>query len=408
VDAVDLAVMLETLALERLDSSRRFADREATLVDVKNAELRLQQDEESKSNGMRSQLHHCASQMLVSKFEAYLVEQEFMLIPTVLGKKLVQLKAKYIVLPSFSAEKRPTADMERVRSSLWSFRKHLVSKRIRKVLGACDRKLKLSVCSNPTLKHLFAMHSKDIMKRLNLENRLMFVAYNERQLNVICGKSVDGIAVLVKSYNHTVEGKIHGNPFGNSSVFPLGPGELIMIDVYDSRLVAIEGYATQSTILGLRFGTSQGRWSKWYGRADAGLPFLLQGGDHEEIVGLHGYAAKDSVHGLGVCFRRTTEHNVFEGLWIDHITHKFDSTHAPDDAAAAPPPAATEDRINFSYFLQMRSCDVYAAMDRSHKLALRMWRSESIPDEVKRLRIVMAVCRWFFNAQVHGTDLSFI
>ncbi|RHY74862.1 hypothetical protein DYB30_013069, partial [Aphanomyces astaci] len=89
VDAVDLAVMLETLALERLDSSRRFADREATLVDVKNAELRLQQDEESKSNGMRSQLHHCASQMLVSKFEAYLVEQEFMLIPTVLGKKLV-------------------------------------------------------------------------------------------------------------------------------------------------------------------------------------------------------------------------------------------------------------------------------------------------------------------------------
>ncbi|RQM22214.1 hypothetical protein B5M09_001061 [Aphanomyces astaci] len=446
VDAVDLAVMLETLALERLDSSRRFADREATLVGVKNAELRLQQDEESKSNGMRSQLHHCASQMLVSKFEAYLVEQEFMLIPTVLGKKLVynafkavfvrwvewtqltfatnaitrqfrtrsairrlgqvfvawkvQLKAKYIVLPSFSAEKRPTADMERVRSSLWSLRKHLVSKRIRKVLGACDRKLKLSVCSNPTLKHLFAMHSKDIMKRLNLENRLMFVAYNERQLNVICGKSVDGIAVLVKSYNHTVEGKIHGNPFGNSSVFPLGPGEFI--DVYDSRLVAIEGYATQSTILGLRFGTSQGRWSKWYGRADAGLPFLLQGGDHEEIVGLHGYAAKDSVHGLGVCFRRTTEHNVFEGLWIDHITHKFDSTHTPDDAASAPPPAATEDRINFSYFLQMRSCDVYAAMDRSHKLALRMWRSESIPDEVKRLRIVMAVCRWFFNAQVHG------
>ncbi|RLO12750.1 hypothetical protein DYB28_007345 [Aphanomyces astaci] len=392
--------------------------------------------------------------MLVSKFEAYLVEQEFMLIPTVLGKKLVynafkavfvrwvewtqltlatnamtrqfrtrsairrlgqvfvawkvQLKAKYIVLPSFSAEKRPTADMERVRSSLWSLRKHLVSKRIRKVLGACDRKLKLSVCSNPTLKHLFAMHSKDIMKRLNLENRLMFVAYNERQLNVICGKSVDGIAVLVKSYNHTVEGKIHGNPFGNSSVFPLGPGELSMIDVYDSRLVAIEGYATQSTILGLRFGTSQGRWSKWYGRADAGLPFLLQGGDHEEIVGLHGYAAKDSVHGLGVCFRRTTEHNVFEGLWIDHITHKFDSTHTPDDAASAPPPAATEDRINFSYFLQMRSCDVYAAMDRSHKLALRMWRSESIPDEVKRLRIVMAVCRWFFNAQVHGTALSFI
>ncbi|ETV95425.1 hypothetical protein H310_11297 [Aphanomyces invadans] len=585
VDAIDLAAMLHTLAQQRVDSTHRFAAIEAHLADAKQAEARLQHEEETKSAGMRSQLHHCASQILhtrvrrlyeticrtfdvlqdkynrmllkstfralrmpqsdmhatllghrakvrnwirlarcfayweahidrfhtlksmwhmwrkwiafiryraqyespglarnmqrrrvlVSKFEGYLVDQDFMLIPTVLDKKLsynsykavfvrwvewtqlthasnamirhfrarsairrmgrvfvgwkVQLKAKYIPLPHFSVERRPTADIERVRSSLWSKRKHLVSRRIRKVLSACDRKLRLSVCSNPTLKHLFAMHSKDIMKRLNLENRLMFVAYNERQVhhyeerlsplmggeigqrfeyvdvvpfghihqvNVICGKSVDGIAVLVKSYNRTTEGKIHGNPFGNSSIFLLGPGEL---------LIAIEGYATQSTILGIRFGTTQGRWSKWYGRADAGLPFLLRGEEGEEIVGLHGYAAKDSVNGLGVCFRRTTEHNVFEGLWLDHVGHKFEAPTNDTPSALTDPPG--NDRIHncdrqFSYFLQMRSCDVYAAMDRSHKLALRMWRSETIPDEVKRLRIVMGVCRWFFNAQVHG------
>ncbi|CAK4123364.1 unnamed protein product [Aphanomyces euteiches] len=41
-------------------------------------------------------------------------------------------------------------------------------------------------------------------------------------------------------------------------------------------------------------------------------------------------------------------------------------------------------------------------MDRSHKLALRMWRSETIPDELRRLRIVMGVCRWLFNSLVHG------
>ncbi|KAF0689807.1 Aste57867_18765 [Aphanomyces stellatus] len=576
VDAAALEARIHALYALRRESHARFDDRETKLREWKEAEARVQHDEEAKSTGMRSQLHHCASQilhtrvrrlyeticrtfdvlqdkynhmllkstfrmlrlprsnkhatvlchraqlrnwirlahcysswadkmpryhtlkllwsmwkkwieyirnralyespglarkmqrrrMLVSKFENYLIDQEFMLIPTVLGKKLsynsykavfvrwvewaqltfatnamvatfrtrsairrkgqvflawkIQLKAKYIALPHFVVEKRSTADIERVRSSLWNKRKHLVSRRIRRVLSACDRKLKLSVCSNPTLKHLFAMHSKDIMKRLNLENRLMFVAYNERQVhhyeerqsalmggqtghkfdyveaipfghirqvNVICGKSVDGIAITIKSFSDTVEGAIHGNPFGNSSLFVLTPSEL---------LTSIEGYATQSTILALRFGTNQSRFSKWYGRTDAGLPFHLDAAQGEEIVGLHGFAAKDSVHGLGVCFRKTTERNVFEGLWIEH-----------PNLSLLPGTVATDDTINhcdrqFSYFLQMRSCDVYAAMDRSHKLALRMWRSESIPDAVRRLRIVMGVCRWFFNALVHG------
>ncbi|RHY30510.1 hypothetical protein DYB32_004257 [Aphanomyces invadans] len=424
VDAIDLAAMLHTLAQQRVDSTHRFAAIEAHLADAKQAEARLQHEEETKSAGMRfayweahiDRFHTLKSmwhmwrkwiafiryraqyespglarnmqrrRVLVSKFEGYLVDQDFMLIPTVLDKKLSynSYKAVFVrwvewtqlahasnaMIRHFRArvERRPTADIERVRSSLWSKRKHLVSRRIRKVLSACDRKLRLSVCSNPTLKHLFAMHSKDIMKRLNLENRLMFVAYNERQVhhyeerlsplmggeigqrfeyadvvpfghihqvNVICGKSVDGIAVLVKSYNRTTEGKIHGNPFGNSSIFLLGPGEL---------LIAIEGYATQSTILGIRFGTTQGRWSKWYGRADAGLPFLLRGEEGEEIVGLHGYAAKDSVNGLGVCFRRTTEHNVFEGLWLDHVGHKFEAPTNDTPSALTDPPG--NDRIH--------------------------------------------------------------
>ncbi|KAH9111627.1 hypothetical protein AeMF1_013889 [Aphanomyces euteiches] len=575
IDASALAAKLEQLNQDHAASLQRYLDRGEKLREMKQAEIRLQQEEEKKTTGMGSQLHHCASQilhtrvrrlyeticrtfdvlqdkynrmllkstfrslripvslkhskilcnrsqlrnwirlarcfeywqshieqfsrlkrmwsiwrkwidfirtralyesrglalqmqrrrMLVAKFEAYLLKESFMLIPSVLGKKLsynsfkavfvrwvewtqltlaanamtrivlrmairrlgkvfltwkVQLKAKYVALPCFVAEKRATADIERVRSSLWNKRKYLVSRKIRRVLTACDRKLKLSVCSNPTLKHLFAMHSKDIMNRLSLENRLMFVAYNERhihhfeerlsplmggpsgqkfdyletipfghitQITVICGKSVDGLSIIVKSHSSTVEGKIHGNPFGNSSNFALAA---------DERLIALEGYATQTTVLGLRFGTSASRWSKWYGRCDAGLHFFLHADSNEEIVGFHGYAAKESVHGLGVCFRKTTERNIFEGLWIEHPA-QLDGIDV----------TFTDDRINncdrqFSYFLQMRSCDVYAAMDRSHKLALRMWRSETIPDELRRLRIVMGVCRWLFNSLVHG------
>ncbi|OQR84122.1 hypothetical protein ACHHYP_13864 [Achlya hypogyna] len=397
--------------------------------------------------------------VLVSKFEKYLLQEDFMLIPTVLGQKLSfnsfravftrwvewtqlhigftallstfhqrmqvrtmgriflawkhSIKARYIELPASWLEHRHAADVERLRSSLWSLRKRLVSWRARKVLRACDRILKLSVCSNPTLKNLFAAHTKEALRRLALENRLMFVAYNERRLHhyeerqtpmyggikgnkfeyeeaipfghvyqviVVCGKSVDGLATVVKSFSTTTEGRLCGNPFGTRSVFQLAPHEL---------LVKVEGYASQSTLLGLRFGTNHDRYSKWYGRADVGVYFALEAGPEEEIIGFHGYAGKDSVHGIGAVFRRTTERNIFEGLWT-----KADET-------------PSEDSINqcdrqFAYFLQMRSCDIYAAMERAHRLALRIWRSESTHEAVNRLRIVMGICQWFFNSLTHG------
>ncbi|OQR93832.1 hypothetical protein THRCLA_08332 [Thraustotheca clavata] len=396
---------------------------------------------------------------LVTKFERYLLNEDFMLIPTVLEQKLSynsfravfmrwvewtqlnkcfnsllkafhhrvgvrtmgriflawkhNIKAKYVSLPFSWLEKRYAADIERLRSSLWAMRKHLVSWRIRKVLRACDRTLKLSVCSNPTLKNLFAMHTKVVLQRLSLENRLMFVAYNERRIHhyderqttmhgairgskfdyepaisfghihqviVVCGKSVDGLSVVVKSFNNTTEGRLCGNPFGTRSIFQLSSHEL---------LVVVEGYASQSTLLGLRFGTNHGRHSKWYGRYDVGSHFLLEAGQDEEIIGFHGYAGKDSVHGIGAVFRRTTERNIFEGLWTqEYKPSNVDSINQSDR--------------QFSYFLQMRSCDVYAAMERAHRLALRMWRSESTHEAVNRLRIVMGLCEWFFNSLTHG------
>ncbi|KDO17295.1 hypothetical protein SPRG_17273 [Saprolegnia parasitica CBS 223.65] len=397
--------------------------------------------------------------VLVSKFEQHLLQEDFMMLPTVLDQKLAfnsfravfmrwvewtqlhigftsllsnfrkrmdvrlmghvflswkhHLRQTYVVLPASWREARYAADVERLRSSLWALRKHLVSWRVRKVLRACDHILKVSVCSNPTLKNLFAAHTKEVLRRLALENRLMFVAYNERKLHhyeerttpmyggtkgikfeydsaisfghirqviVVCGKSIDGLATVVKSFSETVESRLYGNPFGTRSVFQLAPHEL---------LVKVEGFASQSTLLGLRLGTSYDRYSKWYGRADIGVYFCLEAAPDEEVIGFHGYAAKDSVHGIGAVFRRTTERNIFEGLWAHAKVSADDASISQCDR-------------QFSHFLQMRSCDIYAAMERAHRLALRMWRSESTDQAVNRLRIVMGICHWFFNALTHG------
>ncbi|KDO25742.1 hypothetical protein SPRG_09041 [Saprolegnia parasitica CBS 223.65] len=397
--------------------------------------------------------------VLVSKFEQHLLQEDFMMLPTVLDQKLAfnsfravfmrwvewtqlhigftsllsnfrkrmdarrlghvflswkhHLRQTYVVLRASWREARYAADVERLRSSLWALRKHLVSWRVRKVLRACDHILKVSVCSNPTLKNLFAAHTKEVLRRLALENRLMFVAYNERKLHhyeerttlmyggtkgikfeydsaisfghirqviVVCGKSIDGLSTVVKSFSETVEGRLYGNPFGTRSVFQLAPHEL---------LVKVEGFASQSTLLGLRLGTSYDRCSKWYGRADIGVYFCLEAAPDEEVIGFHGYAAKDSVHGIGAVFRRTTERNIFEGLWAHAKVSADDASISQCDR-------------QFSHFLQMRSCDIYAAMERAHRLALRMWRSESTDQAVNRLRIVMGICHWFFNALTHG------
>jgi len=80
-------------------------------------------------------------------------------------------------------EQNISADLERIRCQMYIQRKHLISFRIKRVLAAKDLKLKLSVCSNPTLKYLFSLHSKEIMRRINLENRLMFVAFHERHVH---------------------------------------------------------------------------------------------------------------------------------------------------------------------------------------------------------------------------------
>ncbi|DAZ94572.1 TPA: LOW QUALITY PROTEIN: hypothetical protein N0F65_004188, partial [Lagenidium giganteum] len=316
------------------------------------------------------------------------------------------------------------ADLDAYHTKMIAFKMRLPSVKLKKELHAKTKRLRKTVAGTPTLKQLFQEHEQEVRERLYLENRLMFVAYNERkahhyserfsplhgapvgrefayepappfgsisEIAVLCGKKLDGISLVVKTNAAmTYPGPLHGNPFGNRESFVLARGEL---------LILIEGYASQ-TIYALRFGTSTGRLSKWYGQSEKGTRFELRseyGSKREEIVGIYGFADATSLHALGCVYRHTTLRNVFEGLWL-----QSDQPQATSSAGNKPSDEIAICDRQFAYFLQARTCDVLAAMKRSHKMALRAHRMDFLAVELTRTRVLMGLTRWFFNSLVHG------
>lgn len=367
-----------------------------------------------------TQFQHAARRMaeLVQK------KKEIALVQSVFHALRLHVKSKY----TFDDRQRNKpfllrqveADLDTYHCKVIALKARLPTTKLSKKLALKRALLQNAATGSPTLKQLFQEHEEDVRRRLSLESRLMFSAYNERKIHnyaerssplfgaavgrpfayekappygsisevaVTCGKKVDGLSLVVKtnaSVSH--EGALHGNPFGKRDVFVLSKGEV---------LVSIEGFASQ-TVFGLRFGTSSGRLSKWYGHCDKGTRFEIRSdfaGAREEIVGLFGYADGASLHALGAVFRHTTFKNIFEGLWLQ------------SESSQQPPPRGDEVALcdrQFPYFLQVRRCDVLNAMKRAHRFALRAHRAPQLPPALARVRVMMGITRWLFDALTHG------
>lgn len=354
-------------------------------------------------------------------------KREITLVQSVFHALKLHVKEKYTFEARRQAQpfllRQTVADLDAYHCKIIALNARLPTTQLRQKLARKRRFLLQAATGSPTLKQLFEKHEDEVRRRLSLENRLMFSAYNERKIHnyaerssplfgstvgrafvyekappygsisdvaVICGKKVDGISLVVKtnaSISH--EGALHGNPFGNREVFNLSKGEV---------LISIEGFASQ-TVYGLRFGTSTGRLSKWYGHCDKGTKFEIRSeyaGKREEIVGLFGYADSTSLHALGAVFRHTTFKNIFEGLWLqsEQSGGSGAQRNGNDEVSLC-------DR-QFSYFLQVRMIDVLNALKRAHRFALRAHRMTHMPMALSRVRVVMGVTRWLFNALTHG------
>lgn len=314
-------------------------------------------------------------------------------------------------------------DLDTYQCKIVALEKRLPSTALKVKLRHSRRLMQQAAMSSPTLKKLFQDHEKEVRQRLQLEKRLMLVAYNERAVHnyaergsalfgtsagrpfmyekappfssisevaVICSKKVDGISLTLKANTSaTIEGTLHGNPFGTREVFSLARGE---------KLTIVEGFASQS-IYGLRFGTSTGRFSKWFGHCEKGTKFEISSdyyGKREEIVGIYGHADSASINSLGVIMRHTTLKNPFEGLWV-HRDH-----HPQQGLMPQREELPLSDR-QFAYFLQVRACEVIIAMQRAHQFATRAYRMEaSLPPALGSMRVIMAIARWMLNALSHG------
>ncbi|EEY66696.1 uncharacterized protein PITG_17246 [Phytophthora infestans T30-4] len=320
-------------------------------------------------------------------------------------------------------------DLDTYHCKIIALEQRLPSSHLRAQLTHTRKLMRETAISSPTLKKLFQDHENEVRLRLQLEKRLMLAAYSERavhkhaerssslfgttagkpfthdkvppfgsisEVGIICGKKVDGICVVLKASGQAnIEGSIHGNPFGTHEVFSLGRGE---------KLVSIEGFASQS-IYGLRFGTSVGRYSKWFGHCEKGSKFEVHSdffSNREEIVGFFGHADNASINSLGVVMRHTTIKNPFEGLWVlkdNHTQHNM-LQQSPHRGSVDELPLS--DR-QFAYFLQVRACEVLMIMERAHLFAIRAYKIEdTLPPALGNMRIIMAMARWMLNALSHG------
>mmetsp|Transcript_11036 Transcript_11036/g.17528 ORF Transcript_11036/g.17528 Transcript_11036/m.17528 type:complete len:338 (+) Transcript_11036:10-1023(+) len=179
------------------------------------------------------------------------------------------------------------------------------------------------------------------------------------------------------------------------------------------HIIGIEVFATNNSVPGrIRFRTSHGRTSPWYGKSEIGKRYILPRSNdkvrdknkkyaEEFIVGLHGCEGSSTLFSLGVILRQVEAVNVFSRCWMDRPDRVF---QGEDEESSRRFVESTEllQQRQFNNVLAMRSADVLVARNRSLRLCLRMRYGDFIPLPLQSVRIVSAVTKWFFNALSHS------
>jgi hypothetical protein len=207
--------------------------------------------------------------------------------------------------------------------------------------------------------------------------------------------------------------KVHGNKHGQRQIFVLRALE-------GEKLVGIEGIFGRY-ITRLRFHTSLGRMSQWFGGGAHGRKFMLgkrmTGGNKRKasivesqeivpsntaakpyvdafIIGLHGVCTGTTLLELGTHVRNIVDKGVFINCWTRYTDTSMDDL-TPDDAD-------TRENREFAYLLRMRSADLLQVKDRTQSLARRMYRNSNRVAGLDSLVVVRGISNWLFNALSHG------
>ena len=307
-----------------------------------------------------------------------------------------QLKPMYTLAdrranPTF-VERRARADIAKLRLRLQSFYCALETQRIRRLWAWRRRATKRRTLAEPTLKTVLAQLRANVDARQALERSLLLQGFGRRGLSeyideavppaggeggtefaddaappnthvvqvvLNVGDSINGMSLVTKSGSDTMRSPHRGKTTGSRVQWDLEEGE---------HLARIEGVAGRF-INKLRFHSSKGRTSPWYGKLEVGERFSLSGNVErgDVIVGLCGRSSRASFDALGIIYRHTTEVNVFSNCWLPS-----EQEIGQDDAEGDMERKAEE---QLSHILRMRACDIELAHDRTRRLATLMWRT---------------------------------
>jgi hypothetical protein len=321
--------------------------------------------------------------------------------------------------PSF-LEKRATADLDKLRVRLLKHIHGLQTHQIRRIWHFRQNITIKRAIAEPTMKRMLAHQKVRAAERLALERQLLLYAFDQRgqsefddlidgpmggsggeifsddgmpqhtridQIVIHCSDGIDGISLITKSGANTTRTPFRGSNSGERHQFELREGE---------ALVRIEGVAGRS-VNRLRFHTTLGRASRWFGKNEMGERFMLGGAAEagDTIVGLCGRSSPGALDAIGVVIRHTTEVNIFSDCWLPG------EIELGNDGAITDQGSLAEEQ--FAHILRMRACDVEVALERSQRLAKQLWRTaNNTPAGVGTLNNIRLISSWLFEALTRG------
>jgi hypothetical protein len=317
-------------------------------------------------------------------------------------------------------EQRATADLDKLKTRLLKHANSLQTHQIRRIWRFRQRITIKRALAEPTMKHMLATSHMLAHKRLALERQLLLYAFDRRgqsefedlidgpvggsageifsddgmpphsrvdQIVVHCSDEIDGISLITKSGANTTRTPFRGSNSGKRYLFELHEGE---------ALYQVEGIAGRC-VNRLRFHTTLGRASPWYGKNEMGERFMLGGSSDagDTIVGLCGRFSPGSLDAIGVIIRHTTEVNIFSDCWLPAEQELGMGNKNTDQGSLA--------EEQFAHILRMRACDVEVALERSQTLAKQLWRTaNNTPAGLGTLENIRRVSSWLFEALTRG------
>eukprot|EP00939_MAST-03C_sp_MAST-3C-sp1_P001546 g1546.t1 len=372
------------------------------------------------------------------------------------------------------AETRVLADLNRWRHSFFAGLNRSYDAIFRKRRLAYVQKLRSSSLEIPTLKKLLGAFDKQVVERLKHEQRLLCILFKQRrnaeygdfcifsshhqengagepfvepgltssemklaEIDVTCERGDRGGVVAIArivdggssgilrglTYGRVADKSVANNNAADEDEVEHHNFALDVASVVPEYLLVIEGYCApddpERGLGAVRFVTSRGRSSPWYGRDKTGTFFTIRANARRDntyasspdkkshkkvdavaassaipagwVVGFCGRATSKRIIELGCVAHQKLPPNVLGNCWVGTDDERVNAARAERHA-----------ENDFAVLLQMRASDIRELSKRTTKIAKRMRATRTGLAGLDSVQNAFKVAKWFFESQSKG------